>query len=75
MGILEIKSDLHKILDRIEDEQLLIALHAFLKLAAHSNPYWDNLTQNQKEEIYRSYQDSKDSSTLLNWDELMKKYQ
>lgn len=50
MGTIELKSDLRKILDGIEDEQLLRAVYDFLK--QHENvevgQIWKTLTDEQK---------------------------
>jgi hypothetical protein len=76
MGTIELKSDLRKILDRIEDEQLLRAVYDFLKQGegAEVGQIWKTLTDEQKKEVYASYEESKDDNSLTSWDDVKKKY-
>ncbi len=76
MGTIELKSDLRKILDRIEDEQLLRALYDFLKQSegAEGGQIWKTLTAEQKKEVYASYEKSKNYNSLTSWDDVKKKY-
>ena len=76
MGTLELKSDLHKILDRIENEQLLRTIYDFLKQRETSKEgqIWKTLTEEQKKEVYLSYEESQDDKNLIDWDTVKKKY-
>ena len=76
MGALELKSDLHKILDKIENEQLLRTLYDFLKQREHAQEghIWKTLTDEQKDELYLSYKESEDEKNLIDWETLRKKY-
>jgi len=76
MGTMELKSDLHKILDRIENEQLLRTIYDFLKQRenAQEGQIWKNLTEEQKKEVYFSYEESQKDQNLIDWDALKKKY-
>ena len=76
MGTLELKSDLHKILDRIENEQLLRTIYDFLKQreSAQEGQIWKTLTPEQKNEVYLSYEESQDDKTLKDWETVKKKY-
>jgi hypothetical protein len=76
MGTIELKSDLHKILDRIENEQLLRTIYDFLKQRETSKEgqIWKSLTEEQKKEVYLSYEESQDDKNLIDWDTLKKKY-
>ena len=76
MGTTELKSDLHKILDRIENEQLLRTIYDFLKQreTAAEGQIWKSLTEEQKKEVYLSYEESQDDKNLTDWDILKKKY-
>lgn len=75
MGTLELKSDLHKILDRIDNEQLLRTIYDFLKQREHAQEgqIWKTLTEEQKKEIYLSYEESQDDKNLVDWDSIKKK--
>jgi len=76
MGTIELKSDLHKILDGIEDEQLLRTVYDFLKQRenAEVGQIWKTLTDEQKKEVYASYEESKDDNNLTSWEDIKKKY-
>ena len=76
MGTIELKSDLHKILDKIENEQLLRAIYDFLKQSedAEEGQIWKTLTEEQKKEVYLSYEESQDDKNLKDWDTVKKKY-
>lgn len=76
MGTIELKSDLRKILDGIEDEQLLRTVYDFLKQRenAEVGQIWKTLTDEQKKEVYASYEESKDDNNLTSWEDIMKKY-
>lgn len=76
MGTLELKSDLHKILDKIENEQLLRTIHDFLKDAEKQDQgrIWDTLTADQKSDIYFSFAESEVDQKLIDWENLKKKY-
>ncbi len=76
MGTIELKSDLHKILDRIENEQLLRTIYDFLKQreTTKEGQIWESLTEEQKKEVYLSYEESQDDKNLIDWETVKKKY-
>ncbi|AFL85603.1 hypothetical protein Belba_3086 [Belliella baltica DSM 15883] len=76
MGTVELKSDLHKILDRIDNEQLLKTIYDFLKQRenAKDGQIWESLSAEQKEEVLLSYEESQDDKNLINWESIKKKY-
>jgi uncharacterized beta-barrel protein YwiB (DUF1934 family) len=76
MGAIELKSDLHKILDRIENEQLLRTIYDFLKQGENSQEgqIWKTLTKEQKKEVYLSYEESQEDKNLVDWETVKKKY-
>lgn len=76
MGTMELKSDLHKILDKIENEQLLRTIYDFLKQRENTQEgqIWNTLTEEQKNEVYLSYKESTDGNNLIDWDTIKKKY-
>ena len=75
MRAIELKSNLHKIVDKIDNEQLLQTIYDFLKLSENSQEgqIWKSLTEEQKKEVYLSYQESEDDRNLVSWDEVNKK--
>jgi uncharacterized beta-barrel protein YwiB (DUF1934 family) len=76
MGTIELKSSLHQILDKIENEQLLRTVYDFLKHGekTEEGQLWKTLTEEQKKEVYLSFEESQDDSKLIAWDDLKKKY-
>jgi hypothetical protein len=75
MGTIELRSNLHKILDKIENEQLLRAIYDFLiqKESAVEGQIWKTLTEEQKNEVYLSYKESEDESNLTDWNDIKNK--
>jgi hypothetical protein len=76
MGTIELKLDLHRILDKIDNEQLLRTIYEFLKERENSKEgqIWSTLTEDQKKEVYLSYEESEDGKNLKSWEEIKKKY-
>jgi uncharacterized radical SAM superfamily Fe-S cluster-containing enzyme len=76
MGTVELKSDLHRILDTIENEQLLRTIYDFLKQKenAQEGQIWKTLTEEQKKEVYLSYKESENDKNLKSWEDIKKKY-
>lgn len=70
------KSELHKILDRIDSEQLLRTVYDFLKHNENSEEgqIWKTLTQEQKKEVFLSYEESCDNKNLISWEDIEKKF-
>lgn len=73
---MELRSNLHKIVDRIEDEQLLRAIYSFLEKRENSEDgrMWKQLTDEQKKEVLQAYEDSEDDTNLIDdkavWEDL-----
>ncbi len=76
MGTVEIKSDLHKILDKIENEQLLRTIYDFLKQSenADEGQIWSTLSDEQKKEVYLSYEEAQEDKNQTPWDNIKKKF-
>ncbi len=76
MSGLQLKSDLHKIVDCIESEQLLQTIYDFLKMQEQSEEgaIWKSLTDEQKNEVYLSYTESQEERNLVDWETVRKKY-
>ncbi|GAB2483370.1 hypothetical protein [Algoriphagus taiwanensis] len=76
MGAIQLKSDLRKIIERIDNEQLLQTVYDFLKQREDTKEgeFWKSLTDEQKNEIYLSYNEAEDDKSLIAWDSLKKKY-
>lgn len=74
MGTIELKSNIHKIVDEIQSEQLLQAIYDFLKTREKnkSSRLWDTLTEEQKREVLLAYDESEDENNLLDRDQVFK---
>ena len=75
MGTLELKSNLHQIVDRIDDDRLLRAIFSFLKERENSadSRIWDSLTDEQKKEVLLAYDESEDEANLIEDKDVWKK--
>ena len=53
MRSINLKSNIHKIVDRIESEHLLQTIYDFLKIRETNKPnqLWHSLTEQQKQEV------------------------
>ena len=76
MGTIELKSNLFKILEKIEDEQLLRTIYDFLKQGENTEvgQIWKTLSEDQKKEVYQSYEESESDANLTSWEDIKKKY-
>ena len=59
--------NLHKIVDRIEDERLLRAIYSFLEVRENSKEglMWKSLTEEQKKEVLQAYEESEIDVNLV----------
>lgn len=75
MGKIELKSNLHKIVDKIDNEQLLHAVYDFLRqrMGSKEGEIWKSLTEEQKKEVYLSYAESENDDNLRDWEDVKKK--
>ncbi len=67
MSTAEIKTNLHKIIDRIEDERLLRVIYDFLEVREKSTEgqLWKTLTAEQQQEVIQAFEDSEDDAKLI----------
>ncbi len=76
METVDLKSNLHQILDKIDNEQLLRSIYEFLKERedSYAGQIWNSLTEQQKKEVYQSYEESEHDENLKSWEDVKKKY-
>ena len=76
MGASELRSDLIKILGSIENEEFIRAIYDMVKEheQGQEGKFWATLTEEQKKEIYLSYEESDQDVNLKKWDEIKNKY-
>jgi len=72
MGTIELKSNIHKIVDGIQNEELLQTIYQFLqnRSSEPSGGIWESLSESQREEIILAYEESFDEENLLDADSL-----
>lgn len=75
MGTIELKSNIHKIVDGIQNEQLLQTLYDFLKSKESSKKsgIWDKLSVEQKQELLLAYEESEDENNLIDSNKVFKR--
>lgn len=63
----EIKKDLHALVDRIENMELLQSLLSFLleNEKEESGKHWKKLSEKQKKEVFAAYEESEDEENLI----------
>ena len=75
MRTTKLKSNIHQIVDRIQSEQLLETIYDFLKTRETTEPgeIWKSLTDEQKNEVLLSFEESEDEKNLVDIDEVIKR--
>jgi len=75
MGTIELKSNIHKIVDGIQNEQLLETIYDFLKVRETDKPgrLWDSLTKEQKQEVLLAYDESEDENNLIDREKVFRR--
>jgi len=75
MEAIELKSNIHKIIDGIQNEQLLKTIYDFLKVRETNKPgqLWNSLTPEQKEELLLAYDESEDERNLIDREKVFKR--
>ncbi len=71
-----LKTNLHKLIDQIESQNLLEEYYNEMKTLIQKTKVsaWDSLTEEQKKEVLLSYEESENGDNLLDNDTVMKKY-
>lgn len=74
MGNSELRLNLHKLVDRIEDDRLLRAIYSFLseRATSEAGKIWNSLTEEQKKEVLQAYDESDNNSDLIDDDDVWK---
>lgn len=71
-----IKSDFHRLIDRIDNEELLNAFYQLLEKRSEqqTGKLWDSLTEEEKNELLLSYEESQDENNWINGDQIKQKH-
>ena len=75
MGTPELKSNILRLVDGIQNEQLLQTLYDFLKVRETSKTggLWQSLTVEQKQEVLLAYDESEDENNLVDAGKVFKR--
>jgi hypothetical protein len=73
MNTIELKSDLHNLIDRVTDDTILNAIKVILSKQVNEVDFWDELPLNVKESVKRGMNQAKNGETKLH-SEVAKKY-
>jgi hypothetical protein len=76
MTLTQLKSNLHNLIDEIENEDILeIYYNEIRKLVSSSkHRIWDTLTEEEKKEVLISFEESEDDKNLIDNEQVMSKY-
>lgn len=74
MKTIELRTNIHKIVDSIESEQLLKTIYDFLKIReTGAKSSWESLSEDQKKEILLAFDESEDEKNLVDLKSIFKK--
>lgn len=76
MSTANLKSEIHQLVDKVNNDFVLEDLYSELKkiLQVSSSGIWSTLTDDQKNEVLESLRESDDDAALLSNDEVMNRY-
>ncbi|MFY8161903.1 MAG: hypothetical protein ACOVNU_11280 [Candidatus Kapaibacteriota bacterium] len=76
MDLVGLKYDLHLLLDKVENEQLLRTVYDFLVQGQNNaiGNIWNSLTEFEQNEVFISYQESENVENLKSWENIKLKY-
>ena len=67
MELQKVKTELHKIIEEVKDEKLLTGILRLLKNEKEVDSDW-SVSDSQKRELDKSYEESLDEKNLLDWE-------
>jgi hypothetical protein len=74
MSTIELRSSIHKIVDSIQNEQLLQTLYEFLKTReTTAQGVWPTLNDDEKKEILLAFDESEDDKNLIDKNKIFMK--
>ena len=74
MSVLELKGELHEMIVSIQTEQTLLKVLEFLKEVVEEEDLYYLLSDEQKEKLKKSIENSKNKTNLLNHEDVKKKH-
>ena len=74
MKEIELKSDLHNLIDRVNDMTILNAIKVILSAQLKENDFWEELPLNVRESVKRGMEQARSGKTKAHLD-VMKNYE
>ncbi|MEQ6168847.1 MULTISPECIES: hypothetical protein [unclassified Ekhidna] len=76
MSTVELKSNLHQLIDDIQNTKLLESLHDLLseRKNAKAGTLWNSLTESQRKEVLDACEESESPENLTVHSEILRKY-
>ena len=76
MNYTSLKSNLHKLIDQIDNPNLLEEYYQEMKsiIQKSQENVWETLTEDQKKEVLLSYEESEDENNLTDTKSVLNKY-
>jgi predicted transcriptional regulator len=74
MNSIELKSDLHSLIDKVNDIDMLNAIKVILSTQVNESDFWDELPLNVRESVKRGMEQARNGNTKAH-SEVMKKYE
>lgn len=63
MNVIELKSDLHSLIDRVNDVTILNAIKVILSAQVKENDFWEELPLNVQESVKRGMEQARSGKT------------
>ncbi|MBS1658677.1 MAG: hypothetical protein K1X63_05330 [Chitinophagales bacterium] len=76
METIELKSQLHRLIDQLNDPVILDQYYEEIKRIVNlsKSGLWDSLNEDQKQEVLLSFEESENDDNLVDHETVMKKY-
>jgi len=76
MNTIELKNDFHNLIDKIENENLLIKFYELIqkKMSSKNGQLWNQLAVEEQEELLKAEKESNDEGNLIDWQIIKEKH-
>ena len=76
MQTLDLKQDFHKLIDSIDNENLLLGFYELIKkrIKTKEGKLWDTLSKEEQKDLINTFEESKNPDYLISHDEIKKKH-
>ncbi len=75
MDIFRLKKDFHKLIDDINNEQLLLEFYSLIRkrIASRDGKLWKSLTKEELEELNLAFEESENPDNLIRQEDILRK--